>query len=139
MVNNVKVIVDTGPLVAFINKRDTFHEWVKQQLAALNPPLFTCEAVLSEAAFLLRHLPRGRETLLECLKRDLVRIAFSVQEEAGALLALITRYQNVPMSLADACLVRMSEQSHGCHIFTLDSHFQIYRKHGRQIIPTVSP
>ena len=53
------VIVDTGPLVAYLNKRDTWHGWAVAQLATIEPPIETCAAVISEATFLLRADPRG--------------------------------------------------------------------------------
>ena len=51
-----RVIVDAGPLVAAIDRRDRFHNWVTKEWAKLSPPLLTCEAVLSEACFLLRNV-----------------------------------------------------------------------------------
>jgi uncharacterized protein len=58
---------------------------------------------------------------------------------AAALRRLMTRYATVPMSLADSCLVRMSEIYPKSHVFTLDSDFRIYRRNGRQMIPTIAP
>ena len=52
---------------------------------------------------------------------------------------LLRRYRNVPMSLADACLVRLSELYGDCAVLTLDSDFRIYRRHGRQVIPVLAP
>lgn len=49
------------------------------------------------------------------------------------------RYADVPMSLADACLVRMSELSDDASVLTLDSDFRIYRRLGRQAIPLLTP
>ena len=59
--------------------------------------------------------------------------------EGAAVARLLTKYADVPMSLADACLVRMAEQHTHSIVWTLDSDFQRYRKHGRQIIPTLLP
>ena len=50
-----QVIVDTGVLVAIINKNDHYHRWALQQFADIQPPLLTCEAIISETCFLLRH------------------------------------------------------------------------------------
>ena len=63
----------------------------------------------------------------------------SLGEEATAVAKLLTRYSNVPMTLADACLVRMSERLAGSVVATLDRDFTIYRRHGRQIVPTIMP
>lgn len=51
-----KVLLDTGPLVAFLNKRDQYHSWTVSELASMAPTLLTCEAVLSESCFLLQRL-----------------------------------------------------------------------------------
>lgn len=132
-------IIDTGPLVAFLNKRDMHHQWVIEQMAELRPPLFTCEAVLSEACFLLRQIPQGVLNLMEIFERGLINIPFRLEEEVQTVQKLLVSYQDVPMSLADACLVRMSEQVNASIVFTLDTDFQIYRKNNREVIPTLMP
>jgi predicted nucleic acid-binding protein len=133
------VIVDTGPLVAFLRRDDSHHAWVIAQLDLLDPPLITCEAVLSEAAFLLRRVSRGPDALLALVRRKLVRVPFQLEAELPAIERLVARYANVPMSLADACLVRMSETHAGSVVLTLDSDFRTYRRHGRNIIPLIAP
>lgn len=133
------VIVDTGPLVAFLNKRDTWHEWAVGQLAAIEPPIETCEAVISEAAFLLRADPRGSDALLELVERNLVICSFHLDDALEHVRRLMKRYQDVPMSLADACLVRMTEERRASKVLTLDSDFRRYRRLGRQVIPLITP
>lgn len=133
------VIVDTGPLVAFLRRDDAHHAWVTAQLASLDPPLITCEAVLSEAAFLLRRASHGADALLALVRRKLVRVPFQLEPELPAIERLMTRYADVPMSLADACLVRMSETHAGSAVFTLDGDFRTYRRHGRNVIPLIAP
>lgn len=133
------VIVDTGPLVAFLNTRDTWHEWAVAQLAAIEPPIETCEAVVSEAAFLLRGDPRGGDALLELIERNLVVCSFHLDDALEHVRRLMKRYQDVPMSLADACLVRMTEERRASKVLTLDSDFRRYRRLGRQVIPLISP
>jgi predicted nucleic acid-binding protein len=132
-------LVDTGPLVAFLDRRDEHHEWAVEQLDRLDRPLHTCEAVLAEAFYLLRHLPEAQRAILEMLAEDALRVSFGLAGQAREVLALVRRYANVPMSLADACLVRMSELIDGGVVFTLDGDFRIYRRHGRQKIPLVIP
>jgi len=133
------VLLDTGPLVASINRRDRFHEWAKSQLAETLPPLLTCEAVLAESCFLLRRLPGGSRTVAELVNRKIVEIPFRVEGHAESLARLLDKYSNVPMSLADACLVRMSELYENIAVLTLDSDFKLYRRHGRQVIPALMP
>jgi len=99
----------------------------------------TCEAVITEACFLMRKLYPGSEAVLLLMERGVVEIGFDLNQEFREIQKLITRYQSVPMSLADACLVRMSEQFLGSSILTLDSDFTIYRKHNHQPIPVIMP
>jgi uncharacterized protein len=136
---NEVVLLDTGPLVAFLNARDRYHAWAKVQLGLLQPPLLTCEAVLSEALFLLRHKREAQEAVMGFVKNGLLRLPFRLEEEAGAVSRLLQRYVEVPMSLADGCLVRMSEQHDSAVVLTLDSDFAIYRRHRRQVVPTIRP
>lgn len=134
-----EIILDTGPLVAFLHRDDQYHDWARQQLALFAPPFLTCEAVLTEAYYLLRSLPTAQQALLGLVKDGLIQIAFHLEDEITAARELLLRYQNVPMSLADACLVRMSEIYDKATVWTIDGDFLIYRKHRRQIIPTTLP
>jgi predicted nucleic acid-binding protein len=134
-----QVILDTGSLVALMRKRDQFHQWAVQEWGKTQPPLLTCEAVLSETLFLLRDYPIAQEGIMEMLAQDIIIVAFNIGENIPQLQVLLSRYQSVPMSLADACLVRMSELNPQSSILTIDSDFQIYRKHREQVIPVVIP
>ncbi len=133
------VIIDTGPLVALIDRRDRYHFWVKAELATIQPPLLSCEAVLSEAWFLLQRVSNGRETLVKLLKSQQIIVPFQFNQEVESITELLTQYASVPVSLADACLVRMAEQYPKSFILTLDSDFQIYRKLKNQPIPVIMP
>lgn len=134
-----KILTDTGPLVALLDRRDRYHEWAKTQVAGIDPPLYTCEAVLSEACFLLQKVPGGPQSVLDLVHRGLLVVAFSIQNEASVLGSLLMRYSNVPMALADACMVRLAELNPGSLLLTIDSDFEIYRMHGRSPIPIVKP
>jgi predicted nucleic acid-binding protein len=129
------VVLDTGPLVALLHRDDQYHDWAAQ----LKPPFLTCESVLSEAHFLLRGLPIARQGLLQLLQKGLIQVAFDLGTEQDAVIALLNRYANVPMSVADACLVRLSELRSDSVTFTTDSDFNIYRRHGNQPIPIIIP
>lgn len=132
-------LLDTGPLVAFLDRRDRFHTWATEQWDRIDPPLLTCEAVLSEACFLLRDLPGGAPAVLDLIVRGVLRVGFAIQGEAAAISRLMGRYANVPMSVADACLVRMVERHPGSRVLTLDHDFRLYRSHGRHVIPVMMP
>ena len=110
-----------------------------EQWKLFRPPLLTCEAVLTEAAFLLKREGREADPLFELLERGVIRVALDVQKEQADLRALMRRYRNRPMSLADACLVRLSELEGAGEVFTLDADFRIYRRHGNKVIPVLMP
>ena len=134
-----QVILDTGPLVALINGRDKYHKWARLQWDQINPPLLTCEAVLSEACFLLRALDGGERAVLELLQRRILHIPFRLVEHVKQIAWLLKKYSNVPMSLTDACLVRMAELYSEGLVLTLDADFGIYRRNKRQVIPILTP
>lgn len=133
----IQTIVDTGPLVAFFNKSEALHDWAFDQFTRLPPPLLTCEAVISETRFLLGS--RGASLALEAIVRGGLRIEFSLGAEIDAVLRLMTRYKDMSASLADACLVRMSEIHVRSQILMLDRDFLVYRREGRRAIPLIAP
>lgn len=134
-----RTLLDTGPLVAFLNRNDQWHPWAKAQMGALPPPLLTCEPVLTEACFLIQRSGGQPADLLKKVQAGVIEVALEIETEAVALETLMRRYQDTPMSLADACLVRLSELHSDCQVFTLDTHFRRYRRHGRQVIPLLAP
>ena len=133
------VLLDTGPLVALVDARDEHHRWAVVQWEDIEPPLLTCEAVISEACFLLDQTKAGSAAVFEMLLRSAITIGFRLDEHAKEVQALRTKYASMRMSVADASLVRMAEQFGRSSVLTLDSDFSIYRKHGRQVIPVIVP
>ena len=133
------VLLDTGPLVAFLKAKDQFHTWAVAELDRATFPVLTCEPIITEACFLLRNTRSGEATVLSLIANGLIQILFRLEEEAIALQTLLTRYCSVPMSLADACLVRLAELYPDSPILTLDSDFYIYRKHKNQAIFVIAP
>jgi predicted nucleic acid-binding protein len=135
----IRVVVDTGPLVALLNKRDQYHSWARSVLDTIEPPIFTCEAVLAETAYLLGKVKGGSDAVLAMLANDIVEVDFSLAQEAAPVRALMSRFQSVPMSLADACLVRMTELEPKSVVLTLDRDFLVYRRNKRLVVPTIMP
>jgi|SRR5712691_1442932 len=131
------VLVDAGFLVALLSRRDANHRWAAGQAPRLPPPWRSCDAALSEAFHLLG--ARGAHELASLLRRRAVVSAFHAGDEIEAVLALMQKYSDLPMSLADACLVRMTETLPDPILLTTDTDFGVYRRHGRQIIPSVMP
>lgn len=133
------ILVDTGPLVALLNRRERQHVWTRERLGEFPGPLLTCEPVLAEAAFLLQRSDPGNCALMTLVERQAVRVAFHLDEHLASVTRLMAKYANIPMSLADACLVRMTEVFERSLVVTFDRDFRIYRRHGRQAIPVLSP
>lgn len=135
----MRLILDTGPWVALHCRDEQHHAWAKAQFASTTEPLLTCEAVVAETCFLLARGGFDPGKALELIERGVVRLAMSLDEEMSTVRALFGRYDNVPASLADACLIRMSELYDPSRVLTLDSDFHIYRRHGRKTIPLLMP
>lgn len=133
------VIADAGPLIAVLDRKDPHHVWAVETLRTARSALVTCDAVLTEATHVLRRGVGKFGALLELVERGVVQSAFELQPHVQRVRSLADRYASVPMSFADACLVRMTELHSDAVVWTLDSDFQVYRRHGRQRIPTLMP
>jgi len=132
-------ILDAGPLVAYLDKRDQHHAWSVAEFRNLTVPLITCEPVLTEACFLLKDLPAAISRIQFWLSRGIIRVAFSLAVQHDRVFALMEKYRSVPMSLADACLVCMAENAGDSRVFTADTDFGIYRLNRRRIVLRISP
>lgn len=133
------VLIDTGPLVAALRRRDEHHDWARAHFEAAAEPFITCEAVISESFFLLERTRDGKEALCGLLERGIIVVRYALDDELSETLRLLRRYRDTPMNFADACLVRMAEKSDNAVVFTTDSDFRIYRRNGRQVIPLITP
>jgi predicted nucleic acid-binding protein len=134
---DANVLVDAGFLVALLKRRDTHHRWAVSVTERLPPPWRTCEAALSETFHLIG--ADGAPALRALLERGAVALAFDLGDNLGPVLKLLSKYADQGASLADACLVRMSETFSAPMVLTTDSDFRIYRRHGRQVVPCTTP
>jgi predicted nucleic acid-binding protein len=132
-------IVDTGPLVAFFDRAERHHRWVVERFAELDAPLLVCEPVLAEAMYLLARYPKAADAVLQLIQNGALSVSFRLDQHLGALRKLLQKYRDTPMSLADACIVRMSEIHDRHAVLTLDSDFPVYRKHGRASLTLIHP
>jgi uncharacterized protein len=131
------VIADSGFLVALIRRDDEHHSWAANLAGQFPASWRTCEAALSETFFVAG--AAVRHVLTQMLRRRLLVCDFRLAEEQAEVLALMDKYRDVPMSLADACLVRMTETAPDPVILTTDADFLIYRRHSRQVVPCLLP
>jgi predicted nucleic acid-binding protein len=132
-------IADTGPLVAFLDRAEQHHRWVAKRIEELDAPLLVCEPVLAEAMHLLRRFSRAQDALFRLLENGALTIAIRIDEHISTLRELHQKYRDRPMSLADACIVRMAEIYEQHAVLTLDSDFSVYRKHGRVPLALIHP
>ena len=134
-----RTVLDTGPIVALLSRGDQYQRWAREEFERLAPPVFTCEAVLSEAQLLVHHRGGNPVAVLEMVRRGMLNVAFDLEDHVERLVELQRTYANVPMSLADACLVRMTELPGPSRVMTIDSDFRIFRRNRRQLIPLLAP
>ena len=125
--------------MALLDRADLHHAWAVECFKTLRPPLITCESVLAETLHLLGDLAPSVAALARLQRDGILRADFEFEAHAPAVWRLVQKYSDLPMDFADACLVRMSELYTDCLIWTTDSHFRVYRRHGRQAIPLLSP
>jgi len=130
-------LIDAGFIVALLSRHDTHHQWAAAQAAGFPLPWTSCEAVLSEAFHLLGPIGIGR--LASLLRRGALVSRYRFVHDMDSVLKLMEKYADVPMSFADACLVRMTETLNDPMVLSTDGDFRIYRRHGRQVIPCVLP
>ena len=132
-------IIDTGPFVAYLSRADAHHDWAGEQFERFEPPFLTCEAVVSESCFLVERSGGDPALVLDTVARGGVRLDFSLAAHLEGIHRLMNRYKDVGISLADACLIRMSEVHSASQIMTIDRDFLIYRRDGRRTIPLIAP
>lgn len=134
------IIIDTGVIVALLDKDDQFHAWAVSQLKELAVPFHTCEAVLAEAFFLLSRVTHGTSKLIELLRRlNVILIENEFESASESIFNLMDKYRNIPANFADAYLIQMAEKNKKSKIWTVDKHFTIYRIHRRQKINLIFP
>jgi predicted nucleic acid-binding protein len=135
----IEAILDTGPLVGSLDRDDQWHEWAAKQFARIRQPALTCDAVISEACFLLRGTPDSRGKIFSLIERGILRVAPILPDESPAVRTLLARYGQ-RMDYADACLVRLAELHRHHVIVTTDAEdFRIYRRFGRQALSLSTP
>ncbi len=108
-----------------LNHGDAYHDWVNFQMPGIQPPLLTCEAVITEACFLSRRHVGGANAIINMVHNGFMTVSFQLNKEIDLIKNLMAKYANIPMSFADACLVRISEQHPHSAILTLDSDFRV--------------
>jgi uncharacterized protein len=126
--NAAGILLDTGPLVALLSRHDVNHERARRLFADCAPPFRSCEAVVAEACFLMRKVhAAGPADVVALGARGVYSIAIAADEHWTSLEALLKKYSDRPISLADACLIRCAEIHQEARILTFDSDFSVYK------------
>ena len=126
--NPAGVLLDTGPLVALLSADDAEHMRAEQLFSACLPPFRCCEAVVAEACFLMRKVhPAGPAEVLALARKGVFEMGLSLDDHWTETEALLKKYADRPISLADACLIRCAEIHQEPRILTFDTDFDIYR------------
>jgi predicted nucleic acid-binding protein len=129
-------VLDAGPLIAALNRDDEHHRWATETIARLRPPFHSCPEAMAEAAAMT-----GRPAaIVEMIHAGEIVLSFNLAAQAASVLALLRKYADRDMDLADACIVRMTELAKDCRVVTVDRRdFSVYRRNGRDVIPLIAP
>ena len=121
------VLVDTGVIVALLDRSERHHARCVTLMEGLERPLVTCEAVIAESCYLLRRFPGAPETVLQNVERGVFQIPFQLSRSAAPVRSIMRKYRDLPADFADACLIHLAEELNTGDILTLDGDFQLYR------------
>ncbi len=126
------LLLDTGPIVALLDRRDTHHKWVSKRFGDAVGRFLTTGPVVTEAAFFLQDVRDGMARLFDLLASPGIEICDSFRSSRlRAAAALMQRYADTPMDFADATLVVLADELEVNRVITLDERgFRTYR-HGR--------
>jgi predicted nucleic acid-binding protein len=129
------ILTDAGPLIAILDRGEQHHRACVECLAELTGPMLTAWPAFTEAMYLLGEAGGwvAQDALWALVEQGDVEIAEQGLEHRGRMRALMEKYQDQRMDLADAALVALAEKRGLRDIFTLDhADFQVYRFHRRQ-------
>ena len=121
------ILLDTGVIVALLDRSEKFHRQCAEAVRKLDAPLITCEAVMAESCYLVRNLPGAPEAIIANAADGIFQIPFQLSREAVAVRTILRKYQDRAIDLADACLIHLANEFETGDVLTLDKDFEIYR------------
>ena len=121
------VLLDTGCIVAALDRSERNHTLCSEALSEIDAPLITCEAVIAEACYLLRDLRGAADAVLANVEIGAFQVPFRIETSAAPVRKLLTKYGRRKMDFADACLVHLANELGTGRILTLDDDFDVYR------------
>ncbi len=136
------VLIDTGPILAYVNQKDQYHSWVVKQFDSLKQPFYSCEAVFTETVYQLLSMRMNPDKVLEYVTDGGIKIQpiFSNSDSQKRIRQIVRKYNDLPCDFADACLLNMVERApQPAKIFTVDSDFNIYHTKDGQPFSLITP
>jgi predicted nucleic acid-binding protein len=121
------VLLDTGFIVALLDRSESFHKTCARTVREVRAPLVTCEAVITESCYLLRNLSGASEAVIENIAAGIFQIPFLLSRDTAGVKQVLRKYRDRKIDLADACLIGLADQFGTGDILTLDHDFAIYR------------
>lgn len=121
------VLLDTGVIVALLDRSEKLHRACAEAVQEIGAPLVTCEAVIAESCHLLRNLAGASEAVIENVAAGIFQIPFQLSHEAAGVKQVLRKYRDRQIDLADACLIRLADEFGTGDILTLDGDFLVYR------------
>jgi predicted nucleic acid-binding protein len=125
-------LLDTGVIVALLDRDESHHAQCVEVISDIVGTLVTAEAVIAEACYLLRRIHNAPEAIISNVANGVFQIPLRLADRAASIEKLLRKYRDVPMDMADACLVDLADQMDTGQILTLDSDFEIYRWRSRR-------
>jgi len=133
------VLLDTGVIVASLDRSERFHERCAETIAGTSSALVTCEAVVAESCYLLRNVKGAAAAVVANVAAGIFQIPFSLTTSAEQVGDLLRKYSDSGIDFADACLIQLATDFHIPDILTLDRDFEHYRwgrnKAFRMLVP----
>ena len=121
------ILLDTSVIVALFDSTDANHDLCDAAIAELIQPFVTCEAVITEACYLLRKYPKAVEAILANIESGVFRIPLRLERSVSSIRTIQRKYADVPADFADVCLIQLADEIETGRILTLDAHFVQYR------------
>ena len=121
------VLLDTGVIVALLDRSERQHDRCAAIVAELEQPLVTCEAVIAESCYLLKKMPGAADAVLENVAHGIFQVPFQLSRSAASVRSIMRKYRDRPADFADACLIHLADELSTAEILTLDRDFEFYR------------
>lgn len=134
-----KILIDSGPFIAFLSSSEHYHRWVLEQLSQMDGDLITTESVLSEVVFLMKQNRVAIKAIQDLIGQKLLHIVPAFSAEPITCFNMVGKYADLPSSVADISLVYVHSTTKNSIIFTLDSDFLIYKSSSGKPLKLVAP